>query len=147
MFFANRNTPKNMQFLDKIHTVFTAALTPPFSYPPLCQTPRCRSLHSRSTLSPSHPVLLRTAPSRFSNMIICFGNRPPLIRRSVPAHKSLLVRNVVSMFSHRVISRARLYEVIRWPVPYSKIIALGQFSNNREFRNVLAKTRFHAKIL
>ena len=24
--FANRNTPKNMQFLDKIHTVFTAAL-------------------------------------------------------------------------------------------------------------------------
>ena len=24
--FANRNTPKNMQLLDKIHTVFTAAL-------------------------------------------------------------------------------------------------------------------------
>ena len=32
-----------------------------------------------------------------------------------PAHRSLLVRNVVSMFSHRVISRARLYEVILWP--------------------------------
>ena len=26
MFFANRNTQKNMQFLDKIHTVFTATL-------------------------------------------------------------------------------------------------------------------------
>ena len=59
------------------------------------------------------PRPLRTAPSRFPNMIR-FGNRPPLIRRSVPAHKSFLVRNVVSMLSHRVISRARLYEVIRW---------------------------------
>ena len=59
------------------------------------------------------PRPLRTAPSRFPNMI-CFGNRPPLIWRSVPAHKSLLARNVVSMLSHRVISRARLYEVIRW---------------------------------
>ena len=46
--------------------------------------------------------------------MIRFGNRPPLIRRSVPAHKILLVRNVVSMLSHPVISRARLYEVIRW---------------------------------
>ena len=27
MFFANRNTQKNKQLLDKIHTVFTAALT------------------------------------------------------------------------------------------------------------------------
>ena len=27
VFFANRNTQKNMQLLDKIHTVFTAALT------------------------------------------------------------------------------------------------------------------------
>ena len=27
MFFANRNTLKNMQFLDKIHTVFTATLS------------------------------------------------------------------------------------------------------------------------
>ena len=26
VFFANRNTQKNMQFLDKIHTVFTATL-------------------------------------------------------------------------------------------------------------------------
>ena len=33
----------------------------------------------------------------------------------VPAHSnSLLVRNVVSMLSHRVISRARLYEIVRW---------------------------------
>ena len=28
VFFANRNTPKNMQLLEKIHTVFTAALRP-----------------------------------------------------------------------------------------------------------------------
>ena len=59
------------------------------------------------------PRPLRTAPSRFPNMLR-FGNHPPLIWRSVPSHKSLLVRNVVSMLSHRVISRARLYEVIRW---------------------------------
>ena len=32
----------------------------------------------------------------------------------VLAHKSLLVRNVISMLSHWVISRPRLYEVIRW---------------------------------
>ena len=51
-----------------------------------------QSVHSFSF--PPRP--LRTAPSRFPNMIR-FGNRPPLIRRSVPAHKSLLVRNVVSM--------------------------------------------------
>ena len=68
-----------------------------------------QSVHSFSF--PPRP--LRTAPSRFPNMIR-FGNRPPLIRKSVPAHKSLLVRNVVSMLSHRGISRARLYEVIRW---------------------------------
>ena len=59
------------------------------------------------------PRPLRTASSRFPNMIR-FGNRPLLIRRSVSAHKSLLARNVVSMLSHRVISRARLYKVIRW---------------------------------
>ena len=55
----------------------------------------------------------RTAPSRFPKPIR-FGNRPPLIRTSAPAHKSLLMRNVVSMLSHRVISRAWLYAVIRW---------------------------------
>ena len=59
------------------------------------------------------PRPLRTAPSRFPNTIR-FGSRPPLIRMSAPAHKSLLVRNVVSMLSDRIISRARLYEVIRW---------------------------------
>ena len=58
------------------------------------------------------PRPLRTALSRFPNTIR-FGSRPPLIRISAPAHKSLIVRNVVSMFSHRVISRARLYEVTR----------------------------------
>ena len=88
-------------------------LTPSFSNLPLCQTPGCRSVHSWSTPSPFPPRPLRTAPSRFPNRIR-FGNRPPLIRRSVPAHKSLLVRNVVSMLSHRVISRAWLYEVTRW---------------------------------
>ena len=59
------------------------------------------------------PGPLRTAPLRFPKPIR-FGSRPPLIRMSVPAHKSLLVRNVASMNSHRVISRAKLYEVIRW---------------------------------
>ena len=59
------------------------------------------------------PRPLRTAPSRFARTIR-FGSRPPLIRRSVPAHKSLLTRNVVSMLLRRVMSRARLYEVIRW---------------------------------
>ena len=61
-----------------------------------------QSVHSFSF--PPRP--LRTAPSRFPNMTR-FGNRPPLIRRSVPApkKKSLLVRNVLStMLSHRVIS-------------------------------------------
>ena len=71
------------------------------------------SLCTQSVHSFSFPLrYLRTSPSRFSSMI-CFGSRPPLIRMSVPAHKSLIVRNVVSMLSHRVISRARLYEVIR----------------------------------
>ena len=68
-----------------------------------------QSVHSFSF--PPRP--LRTAPSRFPKTIR-FGSRPPLIRRSVPAHRSLLVRNVVSMLSHPVITRARLYEVIRW---------------------------------
>ena len=58
------------------------------------------------------PRSLRSAPSRFPTTIR-FGSRPPLIWMSVPAHKSLPVRNVVSMLSHPVISRARLYEVIR----------------------------------
>ena len=70
---------------------------------------RTQSVHSFSF----PPRLLRTAPSRFPKTIR-FGSRPPLIWRSVPAHKSLLVRNVVSTLSHRVISRARLYEVIPW---------------------------------
>ena len=68
-----------------------------------------QSIHSFSF--PPRP--LRTAPSRFPKTIH-FGSCPPLIRRSVPAPKSLLVRNVVSMLSHPVISRTRLYEVIRW---------------------------------
>ena len=49
---------------------------------------------------------LPTAPSCFPKTI-CFGSRSPLFRMSVPSHKSLLVRNVVSMLLHEVISRAR----------------------------------------
>ena len=64
------------------------------------------------------PRTVPTAPSRFPNMIedavICLGNCPPRIRMSASVHKRFLVRNVVSMLSHRVISKARLYEVIRW---------------------------------
>ena len=72
------------------------------------------SLCTKSVHAFSFPTYsLRTAPSRFLNTIR-FGSYPPLIRMSVAAHKSFLVRDVVSMLSHRVISRARLYEVIRW---------------------------------
>ena len=73
---------------------------------PLCT----QSVHSFSF--PSRPLC--TVPSRFLNTIR-FDSRPQLIRVSVPADKRFLVRNVVSMLSHRVISRARLYEVIQWP--------------------------------
>ena len=69
-----------------------------------------QSVHSLSF--PPRP--LRTAASRFPNMIRFLGSRPPLIRMSVPAHRSILVRNVVLMLSHRDISRTRLYEVILW---------------------------------
>ena len=68
-----------------------------------------QSVHSFSF--PPRP--LRTAPSRFPNTIR-FDNRPPLIWMSAPAHKSFLVRNVVSMLSHRVISMSQLYEIIWW---------------------------------
>ena len=64
------------------------------------------------SLSLSYPVL-SVLQSRFPKTIR-LGSRPPLIRRSVPAHKNLPVRNVVSMLSHPVIPWARLYEVIRW---------------------------------
>ena len=72
------------------------------------------SLYTQSAHYFSFPSCpLRTAPSRFTNTI-CFGSRSPLIRMSVLTHKSLFLRNIVSMLSHRVISRAQLYEVIRW---------------------------------
>ena len=57
------------------------------------------------------PLLI--ALSRFPNTIR-FGNRPPLVQMSVPAHESLLVRKVVSMLSCPVISWARLQEIVRW---------------------------------
>ena len=52
--------------------------------------------------------------------MIRFGNRPPLIRRSVPAHKSLVVRNVVPMLSHRVISKGTV--VRGHPVVWSLVL-------------------------
>ena len=58
---------------------------------------------------------LRTAPSGFLNTIP-FGSRPPLNQiSSAPAPKSLVVRNVVSMLTHRVTSRIRLYKTICLP--------------------------------
>ena len=84
----------------------------PFQSPTM---PNARmSLWTQSVHSFSFPPRpFRTAPSRFPKTFR-FGSRPPLSRRSVPAHKRLLVHNVVSMLSHPVISWARLYEVIRW---------------------------------
>ena len=59
---------------------------------PSTQTSLCtQSIHYISF--PPRP--LRTAPSRLLNTIR-FGNHAPLIRMSVPAHKSIFVRNVVS---------------------------------------------------
>ena len=61
---------------------------------------------------PSPRCPLRSAPSGFLNAIP-LGSRLPLIRvRSAPAPKRLVVRSVVSMLPHRVISRARVYEII-----------------------------------
>ena len=72
------------------------------------------SLYTQSNHSFSFPPCpLWAPPSRFSNMIR-FGNSPPLIRINVLAHKILLVCKVISVLSHWVILRARLYEVFRW---------------------------------
>ena len=83
------------------------------------------------------PRPLRTSPSRFPNTICFFGSRPPLIRMSVLAHKSLLVRNVVSMLSHAVISKARLYEVIRW----SGLFVLHTYINRHFFKKNMNASR------
>ena len=91
-----------------LNAVAFESIATPYARMSLCT----QSVHSFSF----PPGPLHTAPPRFSNTIR-FGSRPPLIRMSVPAHKSLLVRKVISMPSHPVISRARLYEVIRWPGP------------------------------
>ena len=76
------------------------------------QSPAMTSLFPLTT--PSSPHCMITAPSRSPNTRFASATA----RRSfgcVPlAHKRLLIRNVVSMLSHPVISRARLYEVIRW---------------------------------
>ena len=93
-----------------IHTSAFSAVAFQSSTMPNARMSLCtQSLHSLSF--PPRP--LRTAPSRFPKAIR-FGNQPPLVRMSVPAYKSLLVCKVVSMLSHRVTSRTRLNEVIRW---------------------------------
>ena len=79
-----------------------------------------QSVHSFSF--PPRPLC--NAPSRIPNTAH-FGSRPPLIRMSAPAQKSILVRNVVSMLSHRVIARARLYEVIRWSDLLRRVPIMG----------------------
>ena len=71
---------------------------------------------------PSPPCPLRSAPSGFLNTIL-LGSRPPLIWiSSAPAPKILVVRNVVSMLPHRVISRARLYEVRDYLFAWSLVL-------------------------
>ena len=78
-------------------------------------TPNARmSLCTQSVYSVSFPPRpLCIAPSRLPNTIH-FRHRRQLNWMSAPAHRNLLLRNVVSMLSNRIISRARLYEVIRW---------------------------------
>ena len=68
-----------------------------------------QSVHSYSF--PRRP--LRTAPSRLPNTIR-FGSPAAHSEERPRPQKSLLVRNVVSMLSHPIFSRARLYKVIRW---------------------------------
>ena len=77
-------------------------------------------------------------------MIRFFGSRPPLIMRmSVPTHKkNLLVRNVVSMFSHRVISRARLYEVMDMSVPAHKSLLVRNVVSMLSHR-VISRARLY----
>ena len=81
---------------------------------PVMPNPRTSVFCTQSTHSFSFPLRpLRATPSRFPNAIRFF-TRQPLIRRSVRAPKSLLVRKVISLLSHPVISRAWLSEIIRW---------------------------------
>ena len=91
-----------------------------------------QSVHSFSF----HPVL-SALHLQGLNTICFFGSRPPLIRMSVLAHKSLLVRNVVSMLSHTVISKARLYEVIRW----SGLFVLHTYINRHFFKKNMNASR------
>ena len=111
LFFPPRGhePPPTLRDLSTHTSAFNAVTFQPPAMPNARMSLWTQSVHSFSF--PPRP--LRAAPSRFLKTIR-FGSRPPLIRRSVPAHKSLLVRNVVSMLLHRVISRARLYEVIPW---------------------------------
>ena len=76
---------------------------------PLCT----QSVHS--FFFPPGPV--RTAPSRFLNTIRFVWQPPAAHSDEHPRpQKSLLVRNAVLMISHRIISRARLYQIIQWLV-------------------------------
>ena len=81
------------------------------------QPPRYANAWRSLSTQPIHffslpPCPLRAEPSRFPNTIR-FGNRPPLIRISVPAYKSLIVRKVVLVLSRLVISMVWVQEVIQ----------------------------------
>ena len=80
---------------------------------PLCQTRGYRYVRNRSTLSLFHSVFSTLHPSRVPSTIRS-RSCPPVIGMSASAYKWFLVRNVVLMLSHGVISRAQLYEIIRW---------------------------------
>ena len=105
-----------------VSTHISASNTVAFQ-PPATSNARMSFLYKKMVHSvsfPPHP--LHTAPSRFPNSIR-FGGRAQLIRMSTPAHKSFFVRSVVSVLSHRVISRAR--SVVRGhPVVWSLALCL-----------------------
>ena len=86
-------------------------------YPHLCLRRRCfpvpryaerldAALYAIGPLffPPTRPLCIASSTFPITNR---FGSLPPLIRMSVPAHESLFVRKVVSMFSHRIIPSAR----------------------------------------
>ena len=63
-------------------------LMPALSSPPLCQTPGCRSVNSRSTLSPSHPVLSVLRPQGFRTKFALATARRSFGWASPPTKKS-----------------------------------------------------------
>ena len=91
LFFPPRGHKPPSTFYDSTHTFASNAVAS--QSPAMPNT--WMSLCTQSVYSFSFPPRpFRTALSMFLN-VIRFGNRPPLIRISDPAHKSLLVRSVV----------------------------------------------------